>query len=182
MPKIDEIIDIVNEEDIVIGQKKRSEIYLQRMVNFRVINAFLCNSHGEIWLPRRTADKKIFPLCLDVSVGGHVETGETYEDAFGRELQEELNLEIHNINCHILGYLTPYKHHVSAFMKVYEISTDTTPDYNHDDFVESFWLKPQVAYDKIQNGEPAKSDLPKLIHIFYLQNSGERSLIDSPMV
>ncbi|MDJ0736099.1 MAG: NUDIX domain-containing protein [Nostocaceae cyanobacterium] len=170
MPTTDEIIDIVNEKDIVIGQKKRSEIYLQGMVNFRVVNAFLCNCAGEIWLPRRSASKKIFPLCLDMSMGGHVETGETYEDAFKRELQEELNLELHRVNYHLLGYLTPYKHHVSAFMKVYEISTDTTPDYNRDDFVESFWLKPQAAYNKIQSGEAAKSDLPKLIHIFYLSN------------
>jgi len=168
MKIIDEILDIVNEEDIVIGQKQRSEIYQQGAVNFRVVNAFLINSRGEIWIPRRSSHKKIFPLCLDVSMGGHVETGETYEDAFQRELKEELNLELKDVNYQLMGYLTPYKHHVSAFMKVYEIPTDITPDYNRDDFIDSYWLKPQILFEQIQNGEPAKSDLPKLIYHFYL--------------
>jgi isopentenyl-diphosphate delta-isomerase len=167
MAIIDEILDIVNTEDVVIGQKKRSEIYQQGAVNFRVVNAFLINSQGEIWIPRRTSHKKIFPLCLDVSVGGHVETGESYEDAFQRELKEELNLELDDINWRLLGYLTPYKHDVSAFMKVYEIYTDITPNYNRNDFIESFWFKPEMLYQQIQHGEPAKNDLPKLIHRFY---------------
>ncbi|MDJ0619946.1 MAG: hypothetical protein QNJ63_24935 [Calothrix sp. MO_192.B10] len=53
-------------------------------------------------------------------------------------------------------------------MKVYEISTDITPNYNRDDFIESFWLKPRILFEQIQSGEPAKSDLPKLIYHFYL--------------
>ena len=164
----DEILDIVDEYDIIIGQKKRSQVYQEGTVNFRVVNAFLINSLGEIWLPRRTAHKRIFPLCLDMSMGGHLEMGETYEDALKRELKEELNIELNQVNYRLLGYLTPYKHHVSAFMKVYEISSDTTPTYNRDDFIESFWLTPQAAFDKIDNGELAKSDLPKLISCFYL--------------
>jgi hypothetical protein len=42
--------------------------------------------------------------------------------------------------------------------------------YKRNDFIESFWLTLQAAVDKIQNGEPAKSDLPKLIHFFYIQD------------
>ncbi|WP_292736317.1 NUDIX domain-containing protein [Nostoc sp. JL31] len=42
-------------------------------------------------MSRRSAHKSIFPLCLDVSMGGYVETGETYEDALQRELKEEFN-------------------------------------------------------------------------------------------
>jgi hypothetical protein len=47
--------------------------------------------------------------------------------------------------------------------------------YNRNDFIESFWLALQAAFDKIQNSEPAKSDLPKLIHLFYIQNENLRS-------
>lgn len=38
---VQELLDIVNEHDQIIGQKYRSEIYQQRLTNFRVINAFL---------------------------------------------------------------------------------------------------------------------------------------------
>ncbi|GAB1542417.1 NUDIX hydrolase [Scytonema sp. NUACC21] len=168
MSEEDEILDIVDEQDIVIGQRKKSEIYQKGLVNFRVVNVFLKNSQGEIWIPRRTAHKKLFPLCLDISMGGHVGTGETYEDTLQRELKEELNLELKQVNFQQIGYLTPYKNNVSAFMKVYEIYTDTTPMYNRDDYMEAFWLTPQAALQKIQNGEPAKTDLPKLIRFFYI--------------
>ena len=44
----DELLDIVDKNDIVIGQKLRSEIYLKRQnniraLNIRAVNAFLIN-------------------------------------------------------------------------------------------------------------------------------------------
>ncbi|MBD2451265.1 NUDIX domain-containing protein [Nostoc sp. FACHB-152] len=163
----DEILDIVNEDDQVLGQKKRSEIYSQGLCCFRVVNAFVINSLGQLWIPRRSSKKQIFPLCLDVSMGGHVESGESYEDALQRELKEELNLELNNVVFRLLGYLMPHQHQVSAFMKVYEIKLDDNPDYNKNDFVESFWLEPDDLITWLNNGEPAKSDLLKLVQIFY---------------
>jgi isopentenyl-diphosphate delta-isomerase len=162
-----EILDIVDESDCVIGQKKRSEIYSQGLCNFRVVNAFVVNSLGQLWIPRRSAQKRIFPLCLDVSMGGHVESGETYEDALQRELEEELNLYLNMVNTKLLGYLTPYNYQVSAFMKVYEITLDCEPDYNKNDFIESFWLYPSDLIAWLNKGEPAKSDLIKLVQMFY---------------
>ncbi|BAZ02696.1 hypothetical protein NIES37_67090 [Tolypothrix tenuis PCC 7101] len=164
----DEILDIVDERDRVIGQKKRSEIYNQGLYNFRVVNAFVVNSLGQLWIPRRSAQKQIFPRCLDVSMGGHVESGETYEDALQRELQEELNLELKMLKVRLLGYLIPHQHQVSAFMKVYEIKLDSQPEYNENDFIESFWLNPDELIKWLHKGEPAKSDLLKLVQIFYI--------------
>ncbi|MDZ4286214.1 MAG: NUDIX hydrolase, partial [Candidatus Sungbacteria bacterium] len=66
---LDEFLDIVDENDNVIGTKKRSEVYAEHLSNFRVVNAFVRNSKGELWIPRRSADKRIFPLCLDMSMG-----------------------------------------------------------------------------------------------------------------
>jgi isopentenyldiphosphate isomerase len=83
---MDELLDIVDQNDKVIGRKLRSEIYENKMSNFRVVNAFLINDNGQLWIPRRSANKRIFPSCLDTSMGGHVSSGETYEDAFKREL------------------------------------------------------------------------------------------------
>jgi isopentenyl-diphosphate delta-isomerase len=54
-----EYLDLVDENDNVIGNKKRSEVYAENLSNYRVINAFVINSNGEIWIPRRNKNKKI---------------------------------------------------------------------------------------------------------------------------
>lgn len=163
----DEYLDLVNEKDEVIGKKLRSEVYAENLSNFRVVNCFLRNSEGKLWIPRRTAKKRIFPLCLDVSMGGHVESGESYDEAFKRELGEELHLDADTVHWRVLGNLNPIEHSVSAYMRVYEIETDEAPDFNPDDFTEYFWLTPQALFLKISQGEKTKEDLPKLVKSFY---------------
>ena len=164
---LDEYLDLVDENDKIIDKKKRSEVYAGNLSNFRVVNAFVINSKGEIWIPRRAANKRIFPLCLDMSMGGHVESGESYEDTLKRETEEELNIDTDKIPVRFLGQLTPQKDGVSAYMKVYEIKMDEPPDYNKNDFVEYFWLTPKALFERIIQGDKTKSDLPKLVKIFY---------------
>ena len=166
----DEYLDLVDENDQIIDKKKRSEVYAEHLSNFRVVNAFVVNSKGEIWIPRRVANKEIFPLCLDMSMGGHVESGETYERTLKREMQEELNIDTDKVQVNLLGHLTPQKDNVSAFMNVYEIKMEEAPDYNKDDFTEYFWLSPKALFEKIAQGEKTKGDLPVLIKIFYSQS------------
>lgn len=162
-----EILDLVDENDTVIGSKPRSRIYAEGLNNFRVVNAFVVNSEGKIWIPRRAADKRLFPMGLDMSMGGHVESGESYEDAFKRELEEELNLNAETTPYSLLGHLNPNKDGVSAFMNVYEIRSDKVSDYNKKDFIEYYWLTPQELLDKLAKGDKSKDDLPKLVKKFY---------------
>ena len=171
---VEEILDLVDENDHVIGQKPRSAIYAEGLKNFRVVNAFVVNSEGKLWIPRRSAHKKLFPLGLDMSMGGHVESGESYDVAFGRELKEELGLDAQHISYALLGHLSPYQDNVSAFMNVYEIKINDVPDYEKKDFTEYFWLTPQEVLNRLAHGEKAKDDLPRLIRIFYSENSSEK--------
>src|SRR5688572_22273564 len=73
-----ELLDIVDANDNVIGQKKRADIYREGKPNFRVVNVFAENARGQLWILRRSARKSSFPYGLDMSVGGHVKSGETY--------------------------------------------------------------------------------------------------------
>ncbi len=169
----DELMDVVDRHNNVIGQKKRSELYAEDSPNCRAINAFLVNARGQIWIPRRTAHKRLFPLHLDMSCGGHVRSGESYEDALKREVAEELNLDIEHVPWRLLGHLTPYDDGVSMFMKVYEIQDDETPRWNSDDFVEASWLWPREIRDRVRNGERVKGDLPLLMEKFYMPGAGD---------
>lgn len=142
----DEFLDLVDERDVVIGKKLRSEVQAEHLSNFRVVNAFIVNSKKELWIPRRAASKRIFPSCLDASMGGHVESGESYVQALQRETREELNIDVTATPIRLLGHLTPNKDGVSAHMNVYEIRREEAPDYNKKDFVEYFWLTPREFF------------------------------------
>lgn len=161
----DELLDIIDQNDQVVGQKYRAEIYAEKSSNFRVINAFLINSQKQVWIPRRSPNKKLFPLCLDASVGGHVAADESYEKAFQRELQEELNIEISDVSHRLLAKLTPHQHGVSAYMHVYVIVTDEDPVYNTTDFISATWFNITELQELIKQGEPTKGDLPALIKV-----------------
>jgi isopentenyl-diphosphate delta-isomerase len=163
----DEYVDLVDENDMVVGRKRRSEVYAGCLSNFRVVNAFVINAEAEIWTPRRTANKRVFPLCLDMSMGGHVESGESHEQTFAREMQEELNIDVGVVPHRLLGHLAPHKDGVSAFMNVYEVRMERAPDFNRNDFIEFFWLKPRALLERIGGGDKAKDDLPKPVRIFY---------------
>ncbi len=164
---MDELLDIVNDYDQVIGQKLRSEVYAQKMTNFRVINGFILNNKGQLWIPRRTAHKRLMPLYLDCSVGGHVEAGETYQMAFERELKEELNLDAAIVDYQMIGSMKPHEDAVTAFMQVYIIKYNTAPLYNPNDFMEYYWMSVDELLDKIGQGVKVKSDILLIINKFY---------------
>ena len=165
---MDEYLDVVNEKDEVVGRELRSVIYAAKRSDFRVVNVFLKNFEGRLWIPRRTATKKIFPLALDISAAGHVESGETYEEAMKREVMEELSIDTDTVHVKTLGIATPQADGTSAFQKVYEIESDEVPKFNTDDFVEYYWLTPREVVDRVAGGDTSKDDLPKLVRKFYL--------------
>lgn len=161
---MDELLDIVDQHDQVVGQAPRSEIYA-RQLGFRVINAFLVNSNRRIWIPQRTVHKKLYPLCLDTSVGGHVMAGETYDQAFIRELREELNLDASKVKYRMVAKFSPHSHQLSAHMQLYLIYTDEAPAYNPQDFITAQWYSLAELQVLIAANTPMKGDLPKLINL-----------------
>lgn len=160
----DELLDLVDSDDRVIGRKCRSEVYALGLTNFRVVNAFLINNNGRLWIPRRHPHKRLFPRCLDASMGGHVSSGESYEEAFRREMYEELRMDVSQMKVDFLGALNPIRDGTSAFMQVYALQFNDVPDYNRADFVEYFWLTPRELLDRLAAGDDvAKGDLPRIV-------------------
>ena len=89
----EEIFDIVNEFDEVIGQQARSEVHrLGR--KHRAVHVLVFNERGEIFLQKRSRTKDTFPGAWDSSASGHLNTGETYDACAVRELGEELGVEL----------------------------------------------------------------------------------------
>jgi isopentenyl-diphosphate delta-isomerase len=164
-----ELLDLVDEHDHVIGSLERSKVYEKKLNNFRVINVFLINPQGQLWIPRRSAHKRLCPLQLDVGVGGHVSSGETYDQAFAREMMEEVCLDVTTLQYQVLGTMTPAQYGVTAFLQIYKVLINEAPAFNRDDFVEYFWLTPDELLKKIAVGDKAKSDVPLMVKNFIHQ-------------
>ena len=59
----------------------------------RVAAALVLDDDGRVFVQRRSPDRRLFPNCWDV-VGGHIEPGESVEDALRREVNEETGWQL----------------------------------------------------------------------------------------
>ncbi|MFH8595363.1 NUDIX hydrolase [Streptomyces rimosus] len=87
----DEIVDIVNESDEVVGQARRGDAYAHRL-RTRCTFILARDAEDRIFVHRRTPQKLVFPSHYDMFVGGVVGAGETYDGTALREAEEELGV------------------------------------------------------------------------------------------
>jgi 8-oxo-dGTP pyrophosphatase MutT (NUDIX family) len=88
----EEIVDLVDEDDHVVGQAPRREVRTRNLLH-REVAAIVRNPVGEIYVHRRTDTKDVFPGMYDMFVAGVVTSDESYEEAIRRELAEELGVQ-----------------------------------------------------------------------------------------
>jgi isopentenyldiphosphate isomerase len=89
----DEIFDIVNTNDEVIGQLPRRIVHRDGHLH-RAVHVLVFNAAGSVFLQKRSLLKDTFPGAWDSSASGHLESGESYDACARRELLEELNLTV----------------------------------------------------------------------------------------
>lgn len=89
----DEVFDIVNERDEVIGQATRREVHLKKLWH-RAVHVWVVNRDGSVFLQKRSMAKDSAPGCWDSSCSGHLDAGEDYLAAAQRELVEEIGLHV----------------------------------------------------------------------------------------
>lgn len=91
MTAADEILDIVDENDEVVGQAPRGEA-TARGLRHRCVFIEARDAEGRLFVHRRTPTKLVFPSHYDMFVGGVVGAGESYDEAALREAEEELGV------------------------------------------------------------------------------------------
>lgn len=88
----EEWFDLVDESGGCIGKARRSECHGNPALLHQAVHVFVVNAAGEVFLQKRSEVKDIQPGKWDTSVGGHVDAGETPDQAARRELREELGI------------------------------------------------------------------------------------------
>ncbi len=87
----DEIFDVVDADDRVIGQLPRGEVH-RLGLRHRATHVLVFNARGELFLQQRSLAKDMWPGVWDSSCSGHVDSGEDYDACARRELGEEIGL------------------------------------------------------------------------------------------
>jgi len=87
----DELFDIIDENDIVVGRELRSVVH-QHGLWHRGVHVLLFTHDGKLLVQQRSKDRLHAPLALDCSVSEHVKAGEEYHQAAIRGLKEELGI------------------------------------------------------------------------------------------
>lgn len=124
----EEWFPLVNEEGETIGKATRRECHSGTKMLHPVIHLHIFNDAGELYLQKRSTTKDIQPGKWDTAVGGHIDYGETVEEALRREVREELG-----ITDFVPRFITRYvfesaieKELVNTFCTTY--NGDITPD------------------------------------------------------
>jgi isopentenyl-diphosphate delta-isomerase len=85
----EEIFDVVNEQDEVVGQETRRRVHQLGLLH-RAVHVLVFNRGGDVFLQKRSMLKDNWPGVWDSSASGHVDSGEDYDSCSVRELREEL--------------------------------------------------------------------------------------------
>ncbi len=101
----EELFPLVNKHGEVTGSATRDECHSGSMLLHPVVHLHLVTEQGCIYLQKRSKNKDIQPGKWDTAVGGHVDFGETIQEAIEREAREELGIDISVLS---LNAVKPY--------------------------------------------------------------------------
>jgi len=127
---LEELFDIVDGDDNVIGQATRRECHAEPALIHRAAFVLVFNDRGEILWQERSLSKDVNPGQWVTSVSGHVNAGESYEEAAVRETREELGVDL---PVEFLGkflYRYPTETEYSAVFRTFSSGPF---DYNRDE-------------------------------------------------
>lgn len=87
-----ELCDVVDSEDRVTRSMLRTEVHVNNLVH-RAVHLWIFNGRGELFLQKRSPWKINHPDLWCSSAAGHVDAGESYEEAGHREMREEIGAD-----------------------------------------------------------------------------------------
>lgn len=138
-----EYLEIVDEDGEVIGLASREEIHGNPDLLHRVVHVLVVNHKGELLLQKRSMNKDVAPGRWDTSVGGHVNQGESTEEAVKREMAEELGITMAETKfLYTYIHSNPYE---SELVTTYSCIYSGKILFNRDEITEvKFWPPEEI--------------------------------------
>lgn len=117
----------VDPQGYVIGQITRAQAHDGTMRLHPVVHLHLFDPHGNLYLQHRANWKKVQPDRWDTATGGHIDYGETPQEALAREVLEEIGLTPDQYQATLLKtyiYQSPIEREL---VYIYTATSDAVP-------------------------------------------------------
>lgn len=146
-----EIVDIVDLSNNVLSQISKAEAHQKGLLH-RCIIAEVIDSQGNWTLVKQAGDRQD-PGQYVSPVGGHIQAGESEEDALSRETLEEMGLNSFTskrvgqaiFNREVIGRKENH------FFILYEVYSDQMPTLNHESVSFEKFSIDQIKKELIEN-------------------------------
>ncbi|MGF1452906.1 MAG: NUDIX domain-containing protein [Opitutales bacterium] len=148
----DELFDIVDGEDRVVGQATRAEVHAQGLWH-RAVHILVFDASGRFLLQRRSRHKDTFPGTWTTSCAGHLDSGEDYAGAAIRELAEEVGVGARPGDLMDLGKSPPSPETGWEWIRVYAIVYNGFVAAEPAEVAELRWVEPEEL-DQWMKGSP----------------------------
>lgn len=89
----EEWFDVVNERDEVVRRATRRDVHATGLWH-RAVHVMVFDGAQRVLLQKRSMLKDLSPGLWDSSCSGHLDAGEDYDTAAGRELGEEIGIRL----------------------------------------------------------------------------------------
>ena len=139
----EEIFDVVNERDEVIGCAPRRQVHARGLMH-RAVHVLVFNVRGEVFLQKRSMKKDTAKGKWDSSASGHLDSGEDYDACAVRELREEIGLQLGAPPTRILR-VEACKETGQEFVWVYRCNSEGPFTLHPDEIESGDWFAPDVV-------------------------------------
>lgn len=136
----EEIFDVVDEGDVVVGRATRREVHEKGLLH-RAVHVFVVNRHGELLLQKRSRFKDVHPGVWDSSAAGHLDAGEDYQSAALRELAEEMGVT--EVGVEEIGRIAPCEATGWEHVRLFLARWDGAPRFPCAEVEAAVWMRPE---------------------------------------
>ena len=169
----EEIFDVVDEHDRVVGRERRSEVH-RRGLKHRATHVLVFNARGEVFLQKRSMSKDRCPGVWDSSASGHLDCGEDYDACAVRELREEIGLAVRECLARLFK-LDACEQTDQEFVWVYRCHAEGPFTLHPEEIECGGWFAPKRVTEWMK--EHPQDFAPALIYLWQRIESG--SLLSS---
>lgn len=165
-------IQIVDEKNEPAGSATKQEAWRDGLIH-RVVRMAIFDTKGRMLVQKRSDQKELFPGRWDNSAAGHVDVGETYEQAALRELEEELGVS--GATLEKMGdYYVEVKDNwriMKRFTRAYRITLkDPLPVFQlpEDEVASTAWMELDAVRSLVNNHPEQVTDgLEQIVERFF---------------